>query len=105
MPSGDSARNQAGPAGLRPYELVERMLLAQYNTSRLLTRMQGEGLVERLACPRDGRGQVVRITQAGRVLRRRIWSVYGSAIGRHLGDRLTPAQTRQLAALLGRLER
>jgi DNA-binding MarR family transcriptional regulator len=35
------------------------MLLAQYNLSRLLDRIERAGLVERRACEDDGRGQLV----------------------------------------------
>ncbi len=91
--------------GLRPFELVERMLLAQYNTSRLLARMEKEGLVERGMCPEDGRGQVVRITDAGRAMRKRIWEVYGPAIQKYFGNSLTSAQTRQLVEILRKLSK
>lgn len=93
----------APKTGLRPFELVERMLLAQYNISRLLARMEDEGLVQLMACPDDGRGQVVRITQAGREARRRIWAVYGPAIEKQIGDKLTKSEALQLAKLLGKL--
>ena len=93
----------AGADGLRPFEIVDRMLLAQYNVSRLLTRMEADGLVERLDCPDDGRGQVVRITKAGRTTQRRIWRVYGPAITDLLGTKLTPAEQGRLAKLLAKV--
>ena len=93
----------AGAAGLRPFELVDRMLLAQYNVSRLLARLEADGLVERLDCPDDGRGQVVRITKAGRTAQRRIWRVYGPAITELLGTKLTPAEQGRLAKLLAKV--
>ena len=94
---------RAGEAGLRPFELVEEMLLAQYNLSRLLARMEQAAVLERLDCPDDGRGQVVRITKQGRALRRRMWRVYGPAIARLLGAKLEPTEQQQLAKLLGKL--
>src|SRR5689334_13180715 len=62
---------EAGEGGLRPFELVDRILLAQYNVSRLLARLEADSLVERLAVADDGRGQTVRITSGGRDMRRR----------------------------------
>lgn len=91
------------PRGLRPYELVERMLLAQYNASRLIARMEKQGLVFCETSPEDGRGQIIRITKAGRNMRRRIWSIYGPALQRRIGAKLSQPQLRQLRELLGRL--
>lgn len=96
---------EAGEGGIRPFLLVERMLLAQYNVSRLLARLEAEGLVEKLGVADDGRGQSIRITQKGRAMRRRIWVVYGAMIARHVGGPLSAAELVQLAALLGKLHR
>ena len=94
---------EAGEGGLRPFELVDRILLAQYNVSRLLARLEADSLVERLAVADDGRGQTVRITPGGRDMRRRIWSIYGKAIAELMGDKLSSEELEALAALLGRL--
>jgi DNA-binding MarR family transcriptional regulator len=94
---------ERAPGGLRPKDLEARMLLAQYNLSRLLDRMEREGLVERLPCAEDGRGQIIRPTDAGRRLRRRMWPIYAGAIRDAVGAKLTEAETRDLAKLLGKL--
>jgi DNA-binding MarR family transcriptional regulator len=94
---------RAGARGLRPHELQQAMLLAQYNLSRLLDRIEQSGYVERRPCDDDGRGQVVVITAAGRDARRRMWTVYAPAIQRALGDHLSPKQAATLAGLLGKL--
>ncbi|WP_029040078.1 MarR family winged helix-turn-helix transcriptional regulator [Cucumibacter marinus] len=88
---------------LRPYQLVDRMLLAQYNVSRLLQRMQDKGLVDRLPDDADGRGHWVAITQSGRAMRRAMWAVYGPAIARLVDGRMDEAGQRQIHALLTRL--
>jgi DNA-binding MarR family transcriptional regulator len=88
---------------LRPVELERRLLLAQYNTSRLIDRMERVGLVVRRACPEDGRGQFVAITDAGRAMQRRMWRVYGVAIADHVGTKLSASEARALYDLLGRL--
>src|SRR5687767_15384154 len=69
---------RAGP--LRPRDLQGRLLLAQYNLSRLLDRMADAGLVERRSCKEDGRGLVVAVSKGGVKLRRRMWPVYADAI-------------------------
>ncbi len=94
---------RAGERGLRPGELQREMLLAQYNLSRLIDRIERAGYAERRPCDDDGRGQVVVITAAGREVRRRMWAVYAPAIQRALGDRLSPRQAATLDAVLGKL--
>ena len=79
------------------------MLLAQYNLSRLIDRMEEAGYVERRALKEDRRGQVIVISSAGKTLRRRMWSVYGPAIQATIGDHLSPKQVDALSELLGAL--
>jgi DNA-binding MarR family transcriptional regulator len=88
---------------LRPFELEREMLLAQYNLSRLIDRMEEAGYVERRALKEDRRGQAIVITAAGKTLRRRMWSVYGPAIQAAIGDHLSPKQIDTLSALMGAL--
>jgi DNA-binding MarR family transcriptional regulator len=88
---------------LRPFELEQRMLLAQYHMSRLTARLAKAGYVERLACAEDGRGQIIRITGAGRSLLTRMWPVYAGAIRRHFADKMTDEEAALLARMLGKL--
>lgn len=95
--------HRAGVKGLRPFELQHQMLLAQYNVSRLIVRLVNAGLVERMVADDDGRGQLLRITKNGKDLLKRMWPVYASAIERHFGQRLKPAEIKSLAAILDKL--
>ena len=95
---------RATEGGLRPLDLERAMLLPQYSTSRLVDRLEKEGLVVRQPCPTDGRGQIVAITPAGRALQRRMWDTYAAAIERHVGTRLSDADAATLAGLLGKLQ-
>jgi DNA-binding MarR family transcriptional regulator len=88
---------------LRPFELEARTLLAQYNTSRLLDRMETAGLIARMACPEDKRGHLIVLTATGRDLRRRMWKTYGAALSRHVGARLSSREARELASQLAKL--
>jgi DNA-binding MarR family transcriptional regulator len=90
-------------AALRPFALEQELLLAQYNLSRLLDRLEKPGYIERRPCPDDGRGQVVAITAAGRALVKRMWPTYRAAIARHVGSKLSEDEAARLAALLGKL--
>jgi DNA-binding MarR family transcriptional regulator len=90
-------------AGLRPFALEQALLLAQYNLSRLLDRLEKAGCIERRTCAEDGRGQIVAITPSGRALIKRMWPTYRAAIARHLGAKLSEDEAARLASLLGKL--
>ena len=94
---------RAGTTGLRPFELQDKMLLAQYNLSRLTDRVVNEGYAQRLPCEDDGRGHVLAITASGRGLLKRMWPAYRSAIDRHFAGRLSTDEAKRLAGILDRL--
>jgi DNA-binding MarR family transcriptional regulator len=92
------------PAGVLPQAAVQsRILLAQYNLCRLVDRLQREELVERRPSPDDGRSNLLVITDKGRELRRAMWPTYAAAIEAHLGSRISCAEARALADILGKL--
>jgi DNA-binding MarR family transcriptional regulator len=91
---------RAAPEGLRQFELQEHMLLAQYNMSRLVDRLNQAGFARRQRCPEDGRGQVIFLTEKGRALIDAMWPAYRAAIMAHFGDRLDGRQAGALAALM-----
>jgi len=94
---------KAGPDGLRPFELKERLLLPQYGTSRLLDRMAKAELIERRDCDDDGRGQIVCISDKGQAVRQAMWPVYARVLSEKIGDKLSPEDAAQLVKLLSKL--
>ncbi|PDS80928.1 helix-turn-helix domain-containing protein [Rhizobium sp. L43] len=94
------ARSEDGR--LRPYEIEERTLLTQYNLSRLIDRLEKEGLVRREVFAEDGRGRWVVVTDAGRKLRERMWIVYVGSIETHIGCKLADGEAKAIAGLLDR---
>ena len=88
---------------LRPFEIEKATLLAQYNLSRLLDRLEREGLVTRAPCDDDGRGQWAVITDKGRAAQARAWKVYARSIQRHVGEKLDDKAAETLSQLLARL--
>lgn len=94
---------RAAPRLLTARELEREVLLPQYNISRLLDRLEKAGYLLREASPDDGRANLLRVTEEGRALLKRMWPAYGAAIRRRLGDRLEPAEIASLAAVLRRL--
>ncbi len=95
--------DRAEDGRLRPMEIEKRTLFAQPNLSRMIVRLEREGVVRREAFSEDGRGHWVVITEQGRAKRAAMWEVYGAAIQKHLGERLTGSDAEQLAGMLGKL--
>jgi DNA-binding MarR family transcriptional regulator len=69
----------AGSSGLRMSELATQQLLTTGGLTRLVDRLEGDGLISRTRTAHDLRGFEVRITPAGRKSLRR-------ATQRHLAD-------------------
>lgn len=88
---------------LRPFEIEKETLLAQYNLSRLLDRLEKEGLITREPCEDDARGQWVVVTEEGRATQARTWKVYAKSIQKHVGEKLDDKAAATLTELLGRL--
>jgi DNA-binding MarR family transcriptional regulator len=61
-----STVEQHGP--LTPSELAERERIQRPTATRVLARLEEQGLIERMAVPWDGRSSVLTATKAGRAL-------------------------------------
>lgn len=57
---------EAGDGKLRMGELADRLLLSRSGITRLVDRLERQGLVERRRCSDDGRGLDAALTAAGR---------------------------------------
>lgn len=71
--------------------------------SRLLDRLEGEGLIARERCDLDGRGQWIILTDAGRAPQARTSKVCARAIQHNVGDKFDENSATALGDLLGRL--
>lgn len=94
---------RAGEHGLRQFEIGDRILLSKHNLSRLIDRLENQQMVVREACEEDGRGNRVRITARGERTLEQSWPVYGQAIQREFGEKLTRKECIEIARLLGKL--
>ena len=94
---------RCGGEGLRPARLQTELMLAQYNLSRLLDRIETAGYLNRRLCRDDARGQIVTITAAGRRLLRRMWVVYSAVIQASIGEGLALKEAETLTRVLGKL--
>ena len=88
---------------LRHRDLHRRMLLAKYNLSRLLDRMEANGLIGRQPVNDDARGEYVRVTTRGRDMQKRMWPVYRRAIAQHVSGRLSIDDIDQLLRILSKV--
>ncbi len=95
-------RERAGD-GLTAKQLELGILLPQYGVSRLLDRLETQGLVRRIRNPEDRRSRLICITSKGRALRQQVWPVYRNVIATFFDGRLDAEQTGQLADLLKHL--
>ncbi|MGE0006445.1 MAG: MarR family winged helix-turn-helix transcriptional regulator [Parvibaculaceae bacterium] len=93
--------SREGGRRLRPVELEKELLVAQYNLSRLLDRMEEAGLIERAACPGDGRGQMISLTAQGRAMQKRMWPALREAVEEHVAPNLSERELGLLVRLLG----
>jgi DNA-binding MarR family transcriptional regulator len=94
---------RAEPAGrLRLGHLQELMhpRYSQPGLSRLVQRMEADGLVARKPDPADGRATLIVTTRTGRDRFARAESVYNAALQRQFGRHLSAAQARVLIAAL-----
>ncbi len=88
---------------LRHRDLHLRMLLAKYNLSRLLDRMEADALIGREPVGDDARGEYVRITAIGRETQKRTWPVYRRGIGKYFSGRLDADDIERLLHILDKL--
>jgi DNA-binding MarR family transcriptional regulator len=87
---------------LRMSELAERVLLSRSGLTRLVDRLEREGLVRREACDSDARGLFTALTTAGLDRLRVASPVHLRGIADYAVGRLDEDEAAALAALLGR---
>ncbi len=88
---------------LRIRDLNRHLLLTQPSVSRLVDRLAHRGLVSKEPDPGDGRGTVVRLTDEGYDLFRRVAVRHADSIHRRVGSALTVEELKTLTALTDKL--
>ncbi|MFJ2260858.1 MarR family winged helix-turn-helix transcriptional regulator [Streptomyces sp. NPDC087844] len=73
-----------GGNAYRVQEIAERVHLSQSALSRLIGRLEKDGLVERCMCPEDRRGVRVSLTEKGRTLHDEVLPLQRAVLGRML---------------------
>jgi DNA-binding MarR family transcriptional regulator len=80
------ARSADGARTYRVQEIAERVHLSQSALSRLVARLEKDGLVERGMCPQDRRGVRVALTAKGRSLHGEVRPVQRAVLTRMLAS-------------------
>ncbi len=96
----------AGERRMRMSELADRLLLSRSGVTRLVDRLVSDGLVERVSCESDRRGQWAALTDAGYARLRRAAPTHLRGVTTHFLDRLSAddlaSLDRMLAAVVDR---
>jgi len=88
---------------LRMTELAERVVLSQSGVTHLVTRLERDGLVQRVVDEDDRRSFFAVLTRAGHQRLRDSRSTHNEVIRERLTQRLTPNQLDTLGALWEKL--
>jgi DNA-binding MarR family transcriptional regulator len=88
---------------LRMSQLADAVLLSRSGLSRLVTRLESQGLLERTDCPNDARGAFAAITGKGRERLAEARTTHRAGVRERFLDRLGEREQRQLAKAWSRL--
>ena len=88
---------------LRMSELARKVVLTKSTVSRLVDRLEKEGLLERQNAPTDGRGAYAVLTEKGVQALREAWSVYASGIRTYFAQHLTADEASALSAVMQKM--
>jgi DNA-binding MarR family transcriptional regulator len=88
---------------LRMTELAQRVLISRSGLTRLVDRLEREGLVRREACDDDARGLFAVLTDHGFARLRRAASTHLRGVASYAIDQLDAAQVEALAEICGRM--
>jgi DNA-binding MarR family transcriptional regulator len=88
---------------LRMSELARFALLSRSGLTRLVDKLEQEKLIERQACPSDGRAMHAHLTDKGVETLRKIWTVYRAGIAKYFAAHLNDTEAERIAAIFGRV--
>jgi DNA-binding MarR family transcriptional regulator len=75
-----AALSEAEGRRLRQVELADRVTISVSGLSRLIDRIERDGLVRRTSCPSDRRSFFVELTDDGAAMLDRMWPVYARGV-------------------------
>lgn len=89
----------------RMHELAAALAIERYNLTRLVDRLERDGLVTRVRSVDDGRAALATITEAGKALRKRMWKIYQQVVADLFLSQFDAASAKSFAAGLDRAAR
>lgn len=95
--------HEADDHQLRMQELADRVLLSKSGLTRLIDRMEREGLVLRRACPSDRRGTFAELTDHGIATLRRSAPTHLRGVREHFTSLLSDEEAEILESALDRV--
>lgn len=95
--------NEAPDRRLRMTDLADRVLLSRSGLTRLVDRLEREGLIRRESCPSDLRGTNAVLTDRGYERLRDAAPIHLRGVREHMIDLLSPEEIQVLAAAFGRI--
>jgi MarR family transcriptional regulator, organic hydroperoxide resistance regulator len=87
----------------RVYDIANELGITTGGTSKLVDRIEANGLCRRLPNPDDRRSSLLELTAAGRHLFADAGAAFDDELQRQLGDAVPEGTLRQFAATLARL--
>lgn len=88
---------------LRMQELADGVLVSKSGLTRLVDRMEHDGLVRRMRCPEDRRGTYAELTDEGRAALRRTAPTHLRGVAEHFAAHLDAEEAEVLERLLRRI--
>lgn len=89
----------------RMSELADELLLSRSGATRVVDRMQEAGLVDRVSCETDRRGQWAQLTDAGYARLRQASPTHLRGIGEHFLNRIPGGDLGELQRILSGVAR
>lgn len=95
---------ESHPQGARRmYELADVLAIERYNITRLVDRLEKEGLVSRTRLADDGRAARVAITDKGKTLRKQMWAIYQETVAELFLSQFTSEQQAEFTSALDKV--
>ena len=89
----------------RMHELAGYMVISRSNVTRLMDRLETAGLVARERMSEDKRGAFAVLTDEGKKMRRKMWTIYANAIDELFEQHLTAKEKIAMAQSLRKVLR
>jgi DNA-binding MarR family transcriptional regulator len=94
---------EASEHRLRMHELAERVVLSRSGLTRLVDRLEVEGLLIRDRCGTDRRGAYAVITEKGIEALQQTWPIYARGIAEYFAQWLTLEEAKLLESAFRRI--